>query len=162
MYLWLSYKKKIWYFLFIKSLKSLKELVGSGVGSGSWSISQRYGSGSEPRCHGSPTLRERKKNPKTADGSTDLHMLVEWLGGCAQGSGSFKVPLGVGKLGRWHLNKTKQAKGWDMQVLAMLWTGLRVRFRIRSGFNRVCKSGSGSVFGIRIQEGKMSHKSRKN
>ncbi len=43
-------------------------------------------------------------------------MLVEWLGGSAQGSGSFKVPLGAGKLGRWHLNKTKQAKGGDSFV----------------------------------------------
>ncbi len=56
------------------------------------------------------------KISKTVDGSTDLHMLVEWLGGRAQGSGSFKVPLSAGKLGRWHLNKTKQCKGWDSFV----------------------------------------------
>jgi hypothetical protein len=39
---------------------SLKKGVGSGVESGSGagygSISQRYGSGSAPTCHGSPTL----------------------------------------------------------------------------------------------------------
>jgi hypothetical protein len=35
-----------------------EKVVGSGVGSeeGSGSISQRYGSGSAPKCHGSPTL----------------------------------------------------------------------------------------------------------
>ncbi len=45
MFLWLSYKKKIWEKnIFFPSLKSLKKEVGSGVGSevGSGSISQRY------------------------------------------------------------------------------------------------------------------------
>jgi hypothetical protein len=37
---------------FFASLKSLKKGVGSGVGSGSGFISQRYGSTS--KCHGSP------------------------------------------------------------------------------------------------------------
>jgi hypothetical protein len=32
MYLWVSYKKKYDFFLFIKFLKSLKKVVGSGVG----------------------------------------------------------------------------------------------------------------------------------
>jgi hypothetical protein len=36
--------------------KSLKKGVGSGVRSGSRSISQRCGSGSAPKCHGSLTL----------------------------------------------------------------------------------------------------------
>ncbi len=34
----------------------MKKEVGSGSGSRSRSISQRYGSGSAPKCHGSPTL----------------------------------------------------------------------------------------------------------
>jgi hypothetical protein len=42
--------------IFFASLKSMKKGVRSGVGSGSGSISQRYGSGSAPKCHGSPTL----------------------------------------------------------------------------------------------------------
>jgi hypothetical protein len=37
------------------SLKSMKKVVGSGFGS----ISQRYGSGSAPKCHGSLTLISR-------------------------------------------------------------------------------------------------------
>ncbi len=39
----------------------MKKEVGSGVGSGSGSesISQRYGSGSAQKCHGSPTLIHR-------------------------------------------------------------------------------------------------------
>jgi hypothetical protein len=51
------YRKKIIYFA---SRKPLKKGAGSEVGSGS--ISQRYGSGgsgSAPKCHGSPTLPER-------------------------------------------------------------------------------------------------------
>jgi hypothetical protein len=40
----------------LASLTLLKKGVGSGVGSGSGSITQRYRSGSEPKCHGSPTL----------------------------------------------------------------------------------------------------------
>jgi hypothetical protein len=59
MCLWLSYKKKIWeklffcilnkktiwnFFYFFASLKSLKKEVGSEVGSGFRSSSQRYGS----------------------------------------------------------------------------------------------------------------------
>ncbi len=59
-----SYKKKIWQKVkkhnFFASLKSLKKGVGSedgsGAGSGSVTGSQRYGSGSAPKCHGSPTL----------------------------------------------------------------------------------------------------------
>jgi hypothetical protein len=49
--------------LFFASLKSLKKGVGSrvGSGSGSRSISQRYGSGSAPKCHGSPTLMQNKQ-----------------------------------------------------------------------------------------------------
>jgi len=38
--------------IFFASLKSIKKVVGSGVGSAS--ISQRYGSA--PKCHESPTL----------------------------------------------------------------------------------------------------------
>jgi hypothetical protein len=37
---------------FLASLKSLKK----GVGIGSYSVGHRYGSGSAPKCHGSPTL----------------------------------------------------------------------------------------------------------
>jgi hypothetical protein len=44
--------KKIWKKIFFAFLKSMKK----GVGSGSGSISQSYGSGSAPKCHGSPTL----------------------------------------------------------------------------------------------------------
>ena len=48
-----SYKKKYEEnFFFLASLKSLRKVVGSGVGSGS--VSQRYGSA--PKCHKSPTL----------------------------------------------------------------------------------------------------------
>jgi hypothetical protein len=55
MCLWVSYKNKIFLKnIFFTSLKSLKKGVGSGVGSGF--ISQRYRSGSAPKCHGSPTL----------------------------------------------------------------------------------------------------------
>jgi hypothetical protein len=49
------YEKNVKNFFFLLS-KSLKKGVGSGVESGSGSISQRYGSGSSPTCHGSPTL----------------------------------------------------------------------------------------------------------
>ncbi len=50
MCLWVSYKKKIWKknIIFFASLKSLKRGVESG------SISQRCGSGSAPKCSGSP------------------------------------------------------------------------------------------------------------
>jgi hypothetical protein len=54
--------KKIFFFA---SLKSMKKEVGSGVGSGS--NSQRYGSGSAPKCHGSPTLKKHKQYTKTLD-----------------------------------------------------------------------------------------------
>jgi hypothetical protein len=48
---------------FFAFLKSPKKTVGHGVGSGaeSGSISQRYGSGSAPKCHGSPTLTLSRK-----------------------------------------------------------------------------------------------------
>jgi hypothetical protein len=48
MCLWASYKKKFKKYekkFFLASLKLMKKGVGSGVGSGSRSISQRYGSG---------------------------------------------------------------------------------------------------------------------
>jgi hypothetical protein len=47
MYLWVSYEEKNGKNsnLLGKSLKSLKKVVGSGVGFGSGSISKRYGSG---------------------------------------------------------------------------------------------------------------------
>ncbi len=43
MYMWASYKKKMWNVFCI--LKKMKKGVGSGVGSGSGSISQSFGSG---------------------------------------------------------------------------------------------------------------------
>jgi len=64
MYPWVSYKKKygekIYLFLRLSTLKSLKRGVVSGIGFGSvfGSISQRCGSasGSASKCHRSPTL----------------------------------------------------------------------------------------------------------
>ncbi len=48
---------KKWRKYFLKSFKSMKKVVRSGVRSGSGSIGQRYGSGDpDPKCHGSPTL----------------------------------------------------------------------------------------------------------
>jgi hypothetical protein len=55
MFLWVSIRKNIGKFFFAH-LKSLKKGVGSGVRSGSRSISQMCGSGSAPSCHRSPTL----------------------------------------------------------------------------------------------------------
>ncbi len=40
----------------LPSWRSLTKIAGSGVGVGSGSVSQRYGSESVPRCHGSATL----------------------------------------------------------------------------------------------------------
>ncbi len=54
MCLWVSYMKKIWEKKLFFCI--LKKGVGSRVGSRSGSISPRCGSGSEPKCHGSPTL----------------------------------------------------------------------------------------------------------
>jgi hypothetical protein len=53
MCLWVSYQKKRKF----ASLKSLKKGVGSEVGSGS--VSQRSGSSSAPKCHGSPALETK-------------------------------------------------------------------------------------------------------
>ncbi len=50
MFLRVSYKIQYEKIIFFCSLKG----VGSGVGSGS--VSQSYGTGSAPKCHGSPTL----------------------------------------------------------------------------------------------------------
>ncbi len=59
MYLRVSYIKKIWKNLILfASFKPLKKWVefGVGFGSGPGSKSQWWGSGSAPKCHGSPTL----------------------------------------------------------------------------------------------------------
>ncbi len=67
MCLWVSYKKNMKKKkILFASLKSLKKGVRSGVGSGSRSISQRYGSADpDPhQCHGSPTLLANQFYPK--------------------------------------------------------------------------------------------------
>jgi hypothetical protein len=52
MYLRASYEKKMEKKYFFASLKSVKKVVGSGVRSGSGSISQRHGSGDpDPDTH---------------------------------------------------------------------------------------------------------------
>ncbi len=57
MCLWASYKKKICKkIFFFASLKSMKEGVGPGVGFGSIKSIRGSGSGSAPKCYGSPTL----------------------------------------------------------------------------------------------------------
>ncbi len=53
----ISLRKKYEKNNFLASLKSLKKGVGSGVKPGP--ISQRCGSRSAPKCHGSPTLKSR-------------------------------------------------------------------------------------------------------
>jgi hypothetical protein len=68
MCLWASFKKKMKKIIFFASLKSMKKGVWSGVGSGS--IIQRYGSrgsGSVPKCHGSPTLQKTVSEIKKSE-----------------------------------------------------------------------------------------------
>ncbi len=55
---------------FFASLKSLKKGVGSGTEFGTGSVSKRYGS--TPKCHGSPTLVERKIRNYSKDNDEDM------------------------------------------------------------------------------------------
>jgi hypothetical protein len=61
--------------------------------------------------------------------------------------------VGMGRLSHGHVHAATAGRAtWPYQIFSSV---LRIRICIRSRFNPL--SGSGSGFGIRIQEGKMAH-----
>jgi hypothetical protein len=74
---------------FLASLKSMKREVGSGSGS----ISQRYGSGSARKCHGSPTLWETRRKSSLHD--PNRNQLFEKMGVVWREEGAVTPALSV-------------------------------------------------------------------